>query len=304
MASIRFDRDFSPHYGQAIELAPGVRRMTCNNPGPLTFMGTNTYIIGEGEIAVLDPGPADVAHINTILDATRGEKISHILISHTHIDHSPGAAVLQAATGAPIYAEGPHRAARELQLGEINPLDASADTMLPIDHHVSDGDRIEGTGWALDVIHTPGHTANHLCFAFADGSGLFSADHVMAWSTSIVAPPDGSMADFMRSLDRLMAREDAIYWPGHGGVVAEPAPFLAGLKAHRETREAGLIARLEAGNETIPEMVAIVYKDVDPSLHGAAALSMFAQMEYLVTRGLAECLDETLSLTARYRLIK
>ncbi|WP_319530249.1 MBL fold metallo-hydrolase [uncultured Cohaesibacter sp.] len=304
MASLKFDQTFLTDHGVAKEIAPGVRRLTCNNPGPFTFSGTNSYIIGEGEVAVLDPGPVDYAHVNALLDATRGEKISKILISHTHSDHSPGAKLLQDRCGAPIYAEGPHRPARPLHLGEINALDASGDRDLVIDHLIRDGDRIEGKGWALDVLHLPGHTANHLCFAFADGSGMFSADHVMAWSTSIVAPPDGSMEDYMSSLDRLMERDDPVYWPGHGVALHDPSPFLIGLKEHRVKRESALLDRLAAGDETIAEMVAVVYRDVDRALHGAASLSMFAQLEYLLTRGHVECLDEVPDLKARYRLTK
>ncbi|TLP45016.1 MBL fold metallo-hydrolase [Cohaesibacter sp. CAU 1516] len=303
MAPLHFNRDFTPDYGQAIKLSSGVRRVTCNNPGPFTYLGTNSYIIGEGDVAILDPGPADEAHIKALLRATEGETISHILISHTHVDHSPGAALLQRHCGAPIYAEGPHRPARALHLGEMNPLDASADLDLQIDHRVGDGDRINGKDWSLEVLHTPGHTTNHLSFAFTDGSGMFSADHVMAWSTSIVAPPDGSMAEFMDSLEKLMGRNDAVYWPGHGGVLHDPAPFLVGLKEHRLAREQALIDRLHAGDETIPAMVATVYKDTDPSLHGAASLSMFAQMEYLVERGRVRCLDAVPSLRARFKLI-
>lgn len=302
MATIPFERTFDACYGEAVPLAPGVRRVTCNNPGPFTFFGTNSYLIGEGEIAVLDPGPADAAHISALLDATKGEVISKILISHTHADHSPGARLLKEATGAPIYAEGPHRAARALHMNEINPLDASADHDLEIDEVLTDGSSIEGRGWSLEVLTTPGHTANHICFAFADGSGLFSADHVMAWSTSIVAPPDGSMADYMSSLSKLMGRQDKVYWPGHGGIVSDPQSFMAGLKSHREEREAALLARLEAGDETIETMVSVVYKDVDRSLHAAAALSMFAQLEYLVARGLVDCVDPIPTLTARYLL--
>ena len=302
MASLTFNRTFDPAYGQAIELVPGVRRVTCDNPGPFTWLGTNSYIIGEGEVAVLDPGPADPGHIAKLLEATKGERITHILISHTHADHSPGAALLRKHCDAPILAEGPHRPARALHLGEINPLDASADTDLEIDEQLQDGAIIRGKGWELEAIHTPGHTVNHVAFAFTDGTGLFSADHVMAWSTSIVAPPDGSMADYMTSLEKLMQREDSVYWPGHGGIVEDVPTFLAGLKDHRLGRERALLDRLSAGDETIAKMVSIVYRDVDKSLHGAAALSMFAQMEYLCARGVVTCLEDVPSLTGRYRL--
>ncbi|SNY92599.1 Glyoxylase, beta-lactamase superfamily II [Cohaesibacter sp. ES.047] len=303
MAKLRFNTTPLTDHGSAIELAPGVRRVTCNNPGPFTFCGTNSYIIGEGDVMLLDPGPVDSVHIDALLAATKGERIDKILISHTHADHSAGAKLLQDRCGAPIYAEGPHRDSRPLHLGEVNALDASSDRDLVIDHQIKDGDQINGDGWALTVLHTPGHAMNHLCFAFTDGTGLFSADHVMAWSTSIVAPPDGSMADYMSSLDRLIARNDPVFWPGHGDVLEDPKPFLAGLKAHRVQREAALVDRLTAGDETIAEMVAVVYRDVDRSLHDAASLSMFAQLEYLMAQERVVCLDEAPTLSARYRLV-
>ncbi|WP_316863421.1 MBL fold metallo-hydrolase [uncultured Cohaesibacter sp.] len=302
MTKLHFDTAFSPNHGKAISLGPGVRRLTCNNPSPFTFHGTNSYIVGEGHVAVIDPGPDDETHIAALIEATRGETISHILITHSHVDHSAGARRLRKICKAPIFAEGPHRPARDLHQDERNPLDAEGDADLVIDEIVGDGTLIKGNGWTLEALHTPGHTVNHLAFAFPDETGLFSGDHVMAWSTTIVAPPDGSMHAYMDSLERLMERNDAVYWPGHGGVISDPTPFLAGLRAHRQSREQALIARLEAGEETIPEMVATVYKDVDRSLHGAAALSMFAQMEYLLARGLVVCLDETATMTARYRL--
>ena len=302
MTDLQFDRNFAPHYGQAVTLAPNVKRVTCNNPGPFTFFGSNSYIVGKGQVAIIDPGPADPEHIEALLRATENEEISHILITHTHADHSPGARLLKELSGAPIYAEGMHRPTRALHLEETNQLDAAGDTELEIDHYLADGDWVEGENWALEVVHTPGHTVNHLSFGFTDGSGLFCGDHVMAWSTSIVAPPDGSMAAYMSSLERLLKRNDRVYWPGHGGAISNPAPFLAGLKSHRQKREEALMERLAAGDMTIFQMVATVYKDVDPSLHGAAALSMFAQMEYLVAKGQVVCLDAHPTLEARYQL--
>ncbi|MCV6547664.1 MAG: MBL fold metallo-hydrolase [Cohaesibacter sp.] len=301
-SDLHFDRNFTPCYGKVINLSHKVRRITCNNPGPFTWHGTNTYIIGENEVAILDPGPADAEHIDAIIAACHGETITKILVSHTHADHSPGARLLKERTHAPIHAEGCHRPSRDLHLGEVNPLDASADMELEIDVYLKDGDVIAGHGWELEVIHTPGHTANHLAFAFCDGSGLFSADHVMGWSTSIVAPPDGSMRDYMASLDKLMARRDAVYWPGHGGTIEEVAPFLAGLKDHRLGRERAVLDRLSQGDETIAQMVEVVYRDVDKALHGAAALSMFAHLEDLVERGLVLCDKTAPSLATHYRL--
>jgi glyoxylase-like metal-dependent hydrolase (beta-lactamase superfamily II) len=284
--ALDFDR-FEPHYGEAIEIAPGVRRLTVNNPGPFTFYGTNTYIIGERTLAVIDPGPEDTAHLEAILRAIGNRPVSHIFVSHTHRDHSPLAKAVQLQTGAIICAEGPHRPARLLRIGEVNPLDASADTDFMPDSALADDSVIEGDGWALRTMLTPGHTANHAVFAL-DGTGvLFSADHVMAWATSIVAPPDGAMMDYMSSLDRLLERDDRLLLPGHGGPVAKPRAFMRKLKAHRKMREHAIIERLAAGDRTIPEMVRAIYRDTDPRLHGAAGLSVLAHLEDLVARGIA-----------------
>jgi len=282
---MEFDMSFSPEYGQAVEVAPGVRRLTANNPGPFTFHGTNTYLVGTDTLAVIDPGPDDDAHLAAILAAADGRPISHILVSHTHRDHSPLAARLKAATGAVTAGEGPHRPARPLRLGEINALDASADTAFAPDLVLADGARVAGDGWTIETVLTPGHAANHAAFALAGTGILFSADHVMAWSTTIVAPPDGAMADYMASLDRLLARDDRFYLPGHGGPVRDPQPFLRGLKAHRKMRERAILERIQGGDRTIGEMVAAIYRDTDPRLHGAAALSVLAHLEDLAGRG-------------------
>lgn len=282
---MEFDMSFSPEYGQAVEVAPGVRRLTANNPGPFTFHGTNTYLVGTDALAVIDPGPDDDAHLGAILAAAGGRAISHILVSHTHRDHSPLAARLKAATGAMTAAQGPHRPARPLRLGEVNALDASADTAFAPDLVLADGARVAGDGWTIETVLTPGHAANHAAFALAGTGILFSADHVMAWSTTIVAPPDGAMADYMASLDRLLARDDRLYLPGHGGPVRDPQPFLRGLKAHRKMRERAILERIQGGDRTIGEMVAAIYRDTDPRLHGAAALSVLAHLEDLARRG-------------------
>jgi glyoxylase-like metal-dependent hydrolase (beta-lactamase superfamily II) len=285
--ALDFDTRFEPHYGETIDIAPGVRRLTVNNPGPFTFHGTNTYIVGTETLAVIDPGPEDDAHLRAILQAIGTRPVSHILVSHTHRDHSPLARALRERTGAIVCAEGPHRPARPLRIGEINPLDASADTDFVPDLALADGSVIEGDGWALRTLLTPGHTANHAVFAL-DGTGiLFSADHVMAWATSIVAPPDGAMADYMASLDRMMERDDKLLLPGHGGPVTRPRSFMRGLKTHRKMRERAIVKRLAGGDRTIPEMVRAIYRDTDPRLHGAAGLSVLAHLEDLVARGVA-----------------
>lgn len=285
--TLRFDRDFAPAYGTAVMVAPGVRRLTANNPGPFTFTGTNTYLVGEENLAVIDPGPeGDEAHYRTLLAAIGGRPVSHVLVSHTHRDHSPLSRRLAAETGARLLAEGPHRAARPLASGEENPLEASADLDFMPDARLGDGEAVEGEGWRLSTVLTPGHAANHACFALEGTGILFSADHVMAWATSIVAPPDGAMGDYMRSLDRLIARGDRLLLPGHGGPVTAPRPFLRGLKAHRKMRERAILQRVRHGDRTIPAIVAAIYRDTDPRLHGAAGLSVLAHLEDLFSRGL------------------
>lgn len=281
-----FDNSFSPDYGHAVEVAPGVKRITVNNPGPFTFHGTNSYIVGHDTLAIIDPGPEDEAHYAALLRAIAGRPVSHIFVSHTHRDHSPLAARLKEATGAIVVAEGVHRPARPLHIGEINPLDASADIVFAPDIAIADSEVIEGDGWALKAIHTPGHTANHTAFVLEGTGLLFSADHVMAWATTIVAPPDGAMADYMASLDKLLERDDRIYLPGHGGPVENPQAFVRGLRAHRRMRERAILERIRKGDRSISDIVKAIYRDTDPRLHGAAGLSVLAHLEDLVGRGL------------------
>lgn len=285
--ALAFDTSFEPAHGQAVPVGTGVLRVTVDNPGPFTFLGTNSYIVGRDTLAVIDPGPDDDVHLATLLAAIDGRPVSHIFVSHTHVDHSPLAAKLKQATGALLVAEGPHRPARPLRIGETRVLDASADFAFSPDIALADGASIEGDGWSLTAVHTPGHAANHAAFALEGTGVLFSADHVMAWSTSIVAPPDGAMADYMASLDKLIARDDAVYFPGHGGPVTKPRSFLKGLKTHRKMRERAILERLRSGDRTIPEMVAAIYRDTDPRLHQAAGLSVLAHLEDLVARGQA-----------------
>ena len=298
--SLDFDTSFDPAYGEAVAVATDVRRITVNNPGPFTFHGTNTYLVGRQTIAVIDPGPEDDAHLAAILRATHGRPVTHIFVSHTHRDHSPLAGRLKAETGATVYAEGPHRAARPLRIGEVNPLDASADLEFVPDVALADGALVEGGGWTIRAVHTPGHAANHVAFALEGTGVLFSADHVMGWSTSIVAPPDGAMADYMASLDRLLERDDRLFLPGHGGPVIAPQAFMRGLKAHRKMRERAILERLHQGDRTIPDMVRAIYRETDPRLHGAAGLSVLAHLEDLVARGAAATLDD-LSIDGEYR---
>lgn len=283
---LTFERAFEPAYGTPVPVAPGVERLTVNNPSPFTFHGTNSYIVGASSVVVIDPGPEDEAHFQALMRALAGRQVTHIAVSHTHRDHSPLSRRLAAQTGALIIAEGPHRPARPLHEGEANPFAESADTAFQPDRALKDGERVEGDGWALTTLLTPGHTANHAAFALAGTGIVFSADHVMAWATSIVAPPDGAMADYMASLERLMARDDRLYLPGHGGPVREPAAFLRGLRTHRRMRERAILERIRQGDRLIPDMVRAIYRDTDPRLHGAAALSVLAHLEDLVEKGL------------------
>jgi glyoxylase-like metal-dependent hydrolase (beta-lactamase superfamily II) len=304
IAAPDFDLAFEPAHGEAVPLSEGVWRVTCNNPSPFTFHGTNSYIIGPGRaVAVIDPGPENDQHFEALMRALKGKVVSHILISHTHRDHSPLARRLQAETGALTVAEGPHRASRPLHEGEENPFSESSDYDFRPDITLADGASVEGDGWKVTGIHTPGHAANHAAFALEGTGILFSADHVMAWATTIVAPPDGSMADFMASIDKLIAREgqDKIFFPGHGGPVSDPPAFLRGLRTHRRMRERAIFERVKAGDTDIDQMVKAIYARTDPRLHPAAALSVLAHLEDLVERG--EILTEgPPALSGRYRV--
>jgi len=298
---MKHDRDFDPNYGTAVELAPGLRRLTAENPGPFTFFGTNTYLLGTRRLVVVDPGPALAPHVDAILRAADGASIEAILVSHTHVDHSPGARLLKEKTGAPIAGCGIHTAARELMENEINPLDASGDKEHVPDRQLREGDIYRAAGISFETIETPGHTANHLCFALGEENLLLSADHVMGWSTSIVAPPDGSMRDYMASIDKLLNRPEQTYLPGHGGVIRDALSYVRDLKQHRLNRESSILSELGSAAQTIPQIVARLYADVDPSLHRAAGLSVFAHLEDLAERGLV-CASPDLSLTAEFRL--
>jgi glyoxylase-like metal-dependent hydrolase (beta-lactamase superfamily II) len=268
------------------EPVPGVRRVMANNPGPFTFKGTLSYIVGHGKVAIIDPGPDDPAHLAALLDAVRGETVTHIFVTHTHRDHSPLVPALKAHTGATVYAEGPHRAARALHIGEHNPLDSSGDRDFMPDVRLADGEVVEGDGWRIEAVATPGHTANHMSYALRDRNILFAGDHVMGWATSIVAPPDGAMSDYMASLDKLAARDEDLYFPGHGPVIPDANRFVAYYTLHRKAREASILHRLGKGAADIPSIVRAIYIGIDPRLTGAAGMSVLAHMEDLVARGM------------------
>lgn len=285
--------------GEAARVSPLVRRIVAPNASPFTFTGTCTYIVGAGDVCVIDPGPESEPHLAAILAATGGERVAHIVVTHTHRDHSPGAKALQAATGAPIHGCAPHEPIADHPSGR---LDASHDLAYAPDVEMRDGDVLRGDGYALTAIHTPGHASNHLCFAFAQENALFSGDHVMAWSTSVVAPPDGNMRHYMASLEKLAARDETIYWPGHGAPVTSPKRYVRGLASHRRMREAAILERLAAGEGDIASIVARIYVGLDPRLRPAAGLSVLAHLDDLLTRGLIVSDAGAATLDARYAL--
>lgn len=296
---IPFRREFDFEYGRLEQVAPGIRRIVARNPGPFTFRGTGTYVIGEGEVAVIDPGPDLPEHIEALLMDLAGEDVTHILVTHTHRDHSPAAASVKAATGAPTYGFGPHAGGRR---GEAA-VEEGGDWDFVPDIVVEDGDEIVGSGWRFEAVHTPGHTSNHLCFALPDSGILFSGDHVMGWSTSVIAPPDGDMAAYMASLDKLLARRDAVYWPTHGPAITEPHDHVRAFVAHRREREAGIVACLETGVGQIDAMVERLYVGLNPNLKRAAGRSVLAHLIDLIGREVAKT-DGPATLDATYRLAR
>ena len=281
--AIRFQRDLAFTYGEPAELSPLIRRVICRNPSAFTYHGTGTYILGRGKVAIVDPGPDEPEHVAALLNAVRGETVSHILITHTHGDHSPASAALQAATGAPTYGYGPHPTRPDERP------DQGGDYTFKPDVVLNDGDRVVGQGWTVEALHTPGHISNHLCFALAEEKTLFSGDHVMGWSTSVISPPDGDMADYFASLRKLLPREERLYYPTHGPGVPDPVPFVRDFIAHREDRERQIGAVLAQGPSTIPEMVKTMYREVPAHLHPAAARSVLAHLIHMVATGRAAC---------------
>lgn len=297
---IPFDKTFDLTPGTVEEVAPGIRRILCNNPSPFTYKGTVSYVVGRGRVAIIDPGPDDAAHVKALLDAVRNETVTHIFVTHTHRDHSPAVPAVKAATGATVLAEGPHRAARPLNVGEAPRLDASNDTEFKPDRALVDGEVVSGAGWSIEAVATPGHTANHMAYALRGANVLFSGDHVMAWSTPVVAPPDGAMGDYMASLEKLRGRPERVYLPGHGGAVTEAPRFVSAYILHRKAREAAIVNHLGKGEADIASIVEAIYLNLDPRLKRAAGLSVLAHLEDLVARG-AVLSDGPASIAGRYR---
>lgn len=279
--------------GLTMELHPLVRRVLAPNPSPFTYTGTQTYLVGRGEVAVIDPGPSDQSHIDAILAATEGETIRFISCTHTHRDHSPGAEPLKQASGAEIVG------CAYLALEDAGPrADAAFDSSYAPDRVLEDGDILSGPGWTLETVATPGHTSNHLCFALREANAMFTGDHIMGWSTTVIAPPDGDMKAYMESLAKLLDREETLYYPAHGEPIEKARRFTRGLMGHRKQREGQILRAIDEGLTAIPDMVQKMYKGIDPRLHGAAGRSVLAHLIDLRDRGLVEESEEKWSTTA------
>ncbi len=270
----------APPYGDILQVSPRIRRVVARNPGPMTYTGSGSYIIGRGTVAVIDPGPDMAAHVEAILAATTGETISHIVITHTHRDHSPAAVPLKAASGAAVVG------CSALVIEDDGPRsDEAFDRSYAPDLVLADGDLVSGPGWTLQAVHTPGHTSNHTCYALQEERALFTGDHVMGWSTTVVSPPDGNMADYLASLRKLLDRNDSVYYPTHGKPIETPQRFVRALLAHRKLREAQILSFLKTGPAAIAAMVAQLYATTPKILHGAAGRSVLAHLEDLIARG-------------------
>jgi glyoxylase-like metal-dependent hydrolase (beta-lactamase superfamily II) len=284
--TIPFVTSFDAKPGAEARLSPRLRRVVANNPGPFTYTGTGTYIVGHHgarEVGVIDPGPSDARHFAALRDAIGPARVSHILITHTHSDHCGGARAFARALGAPIYAAGPHPVRDGAD--DAPALDEGADYDFKPDAFVSGGERIEGDGWTIEALATPGHLSNHLCFAMPDEGVLFTGDHIMGWATTVVAPPDGDMGDYLASLDLLLERDDAIYFPTHGAPIERPHRFVRAVRAHRAMRDGQILNQLKMGRTRIKEIVPALYSDIDKRLHGAAALNVLAHLIRLVAAG-------------------
>lgn len=296
---IPFVREMSFDYGEAGQLSPLVRRLVARNPSLFTLYGTNTYLVGRGTVAVIDPGPLLDEHQDGLRRALRGEAVSHVLLTHRHLDHCETALAFAREVRA-VLAAG--RRPPTGPLPPANGLEEAADPALTADVVLAAGDHLTGPDWDLEAVPTPGHTSDHVCFALADERILFSGDHVMGWSTSVVIPPDGDMAAYRASLRLLQERDDRAYLPGHGPSLDDPHPYLAALVAHRLEREHEILGALAAGASSIPAIVSRVYAAVDPRLHAAAGRSVLAHLRQLTTEGRVVGEGEP-ALRARYRLV-
>lgn len=297
--------DFDPPVETPIALAPGLARIVCNNPSPMTYRGTNTYLLGETDLAVIDPGPETPGHLEAILAALGpGQRISHILVTHAHVDHSPLARALAAETGAPVLAFGDWQAGRSPVMQKLAEAGLAGggegvDLGFTPDIELADGESVAGEGWSLRAIHTPGHYGNHISLAWGDT--LFCGDHVMGWASSLVSPPDGDLTDFMASCARLRAESWSVFHPGHGAPITDPAARLDWLVAHREGREAEILAALAAGPATAYDLATRIYTETPPALIGAATRNVFAHLVDLIGKSRVIARPE-LSADARFEL--
>ncbi len=320
--SIPFVTLDDPRYGEVVQVAPLIRRVIAKNPSKFTYHGTGTYIIGEGDVAVIDPGPISDSHRDALQAAVAGERVIAILVTHCHSDHSPLAACLREHTGAPTVAFGPHAlspdwveddnapdepdddeaaAAAEAEAAGEPKVEESLDTAFDPDVRVADNEvAAAGDGWTLRAIHTPGHTSNHLCFLLEEHRALFTGDHIMGWSTTVIGPPDGNMRDYLNSLERVRALDPAIMWPTHGAPVTDVAVFIDEFVQHRLEREAGVLAAVRAGTTLIPDMVRQLYVGVNEKLYKPAGRSVLAHLIKLVDDGLVTFEGDQPGVTTPY----
>lgn len=296
MAGIPFVRDLQFKYGEVARASPRIQRVIAENPGPFTYLGTGVYIIGTDDVAVIDPGPPIQRHFDALKRALNGRRVTHVFTTHTHLDHSPLAHPLAKWAGCKVYGR-PDPAAPH----EDMKLEEGGETGFTPDVLVNDGDVFSGDGWTLEAITTPGHMSNHVCYALKEENALFSGDHIMGWSTTVISPPDGNMRQYFASLDKIRARGFSTLWPTHGPPVTDVTPFIDAYAAHRRAREAAIMERMKAGDTLIPEMVKVIYKDVDQRLHAPAAHSVLAHVIQLVEEGRVVA-DGPLTISTRYRL--
>jgi glyoxylase-like metal-dependent hydrolase (beta-lactamase superfamily II) len=296
MAGIPFVRDLEFRYGEVTRVSPLIRRVIAENPSPFTYLGTGVYIIGNGDVAVIDPGPAIDAHFEALKHALKGERVTHVLVTHSHLDHSPLAHPLAEWAGCKVYAAGvavPSESEVRMEAGD--------DLRFRPDVTLKDGEVFRGSSWTIEAVTTPGHTSNHVCFALKEENALFSGDHIMGWSTTVISPPDGNMGDYYASLEKVRRRNFSTIWPTHGPPIRQAGAFIDAYIAHRKAREQAIIERMRAGDTKIPDMVAVIYKDVDKRLHPAACHSVLAHIIHLAETGRVKA-DGPFGLATAYRL--
>lgn len=294
--AVPFNTEFDPRHGELTEVSPLLRRIVCTNESKFTFRGTGTYVVGRGEVAVVDPGPDDDAHLDALLHSLRGETVSHVFITHTHGDHSPGAQRVAMETGATVLGFGPHPSAATGE--DQGDKEEHSDIDFTPDQAMAHGDVIAGPGWTIEALHTPGHISNHLCFALREEDAVLSGDHVMGWSTTVIPPPDGNMADYLRSLRLLIGRTDNVLYPTHGPPIRAPRQFVEALLQHRLDRETQIIAELRSGPRTANDIVGNLYADIRKELHKPAARSVLSHLHKLHHEQQVAVLDDGDPLSA------